>query len=99
MGPYIHNDSKVPNLNYFQAIAGQDLARHWGRAFCDAMERSQRKRGTNTPWTITINAWVLPEKDAKPKSVESLSGYDLVLKCQLGASYSVKTVSRPQVES
>jgi hypothetical protein len=91
MGPYIHNDAKVPNLNWFQAIAGQRLARQWGRAFCDAMERSQRKRGTNTPWNIKINAWYLPAKN-KPNSAAALTGYDLALTCQLGSNYIV-TVS------
>jgi hypothetical protein len=100
MGPYIHDDAKVPDLDMAKAIGSQDLARQWGRAFCDAAERSQRQRGTVATWTVTVNAWYIGAPNAKPHSIEAISGYDVVLKCELGAAYKVTIVnSQPQVKS
>jgi hypothetical protein len=110
MGPYmrshpiaitvepIRKQGAVPHLGWFQAAASQYLARTWGHQLCDAMERSQHQRGTNKAWTIIIDAWVLPSKNAAPKSVESEEGYDEVLRCHLGANFSVAITKKYQVE-
>jgi hypothetical protein len=97
MGPYLRG--VVPKLNWFQANASQELARTWGRQFCDAMRRSQIKHGTVLPWTIIIDAWVLPLKNAKPHTGDDTAVYDEVLRCQLGPNYKVTITKKDQVES
>jgi hypothetical protein len=64
-------------------------ARATGRGICKAMSKSQFDRGLFIHWQVSVMAWV-------GKMGEPTSGYDPVLKCELGGQTAAIAVRGPK---